>query len=163
MPVPAPISAAAAMFKQNGVFLPKSFEGMTTEEWNRRPNETSNSLLWEVGHITWARGRTLHFLGVEWSKPWLNEFARGKSAADVSQYPSAEELVAAWNEGSAALTAALESVTPEALSAPPPEKAPPSTDGTLGGVISFLAYHETYHVGQAAYISRWLGHAQIMG
>jgi uncharacterized damage-inducible protein DinB len=49
------------------------------------------------------------------------------------------------------------------LSAPPPEKAPPSTDGTLGGVISFLAYHETYHVGQAAYLSRWLGHAQIMG
>jgi uncharacterized damage-inducible protein DinB len=163
MPVAQQIAAAAAMFKLNGIFLPKSFEGMTAEEWSRRPNDTSNCLLWEVGHITWARGRTLHFLGVEWSTPWLNEFSRGKSAADVSQYPSAEELVAAWNEGSVALSAALESASVELLSAPAPEKAPPSSDGTLGGVISFLAYHETYHVGQAAYVSRWLGHAQIMG
>ena len=84
MPVPAQITSAAAMF---------------------RPNETSNSLLWELGHITWARGCTLYILGVEWSTPWLNEFGRGKSAEDVSQYPSAEELLAAWKEASAALTA----------------------------------------------------------
>ena len=156
MPVAPQIAAAAAMFRQNGFFLPKSFEGTTAEEWNRRPNETSNSLLWEVGHITWARGSTLRFLGVEWSTPWLKEFARGKSATEVSQYPSPEELVAAWEEVSAALTAALESATTETLSAPPPEKAPPSLDGTVGGIIGFLAYHETYHVGQAAYVSRWL-------
>ena len=163
MPVPAQITSAAAMFRHNEVLLPKAYEGVTGEEWNRRPNETSNSLLWELGHITWARGCTLYILGVEWSTPWLNEFGRGKSAADDSKYPPVEELVAAWNECSAALTAALESASLELLSAPSPEKAPPSTDGTLGGVISFLAYHETYHVGQAAYISRWLGHAPIMG
>jgi uncharacterized damage-inducible protein DinB len=163
MPVAPQIAAAAAMFRQNGIFLPKSFEGMTGEEWNQRPNQTTNCMLWLVGHVAWARGRTLHFLGVEWSTPWLNEFARGRACADGSQSPSPEDLVAGWTEVSAVLTAALESAIAETLSAPPPEKAPPSTDGTLGGVISFLAYHETYHVGQAAYLSRWLGHAQIMG
>ncbi len=163
MPVPAQITSAAAMFRHNEVLLPKAYEGVTGEEWNRRPNETSNSLLWELGHITWARGCTLYILGVEWSTPWLNEFGRGKSAEDVSQYPSAEELLAAWKEASAALTAALESATVEALSAPIPEKAPPSLDGTVGGIVGFMAHHETYHVGQAAYVSRWLGHGQIMG
>jgi hypothetical protein len=54
MPVPAQIAAAAAMFHQNGIFLPKSFEGMSAEEMNRRPNETTNCMLWLVGHITWA-------------------------------------------------------------------------------------------------------------
>ncbi len=163
MPVAPQIATAAAIFRQNDVYLPKSFGGTTADEWSRRPNESSNSLLWEVGHIIWARGSTLRVLGVEWSTPWLSEFARGKSATEVSQYPSPEELVAAWNEVSASLKSALESATVEALSAPRPEKGPPSLDGTVGGIIGFLAYHETYHVGQAAYVSRWLGHAQIMG
>lgn len=163
MPVPAQIATAAAMFRHNDATLPKCFTGVTAEQWIRRPNETSNSLLWELGHVTWARGRTLHVLGVDWSKPWLGEFGRGKSALEVAQYPSPEEAVAAWKEVSAVLTASLESATSEALSAPRPEKGPPSLDETLGGVVGFMAYHETYHVGQAAYVSRWLGHAQIMG
>jgi uncharacterized damage-inducible protein DinB len=163
MPVPAQILAAAAIFRQNDMLLPKSFEGLSAEEWNRRPSDTSNSLLWELGHITWARRSTLRFLGVDWNTPWLNEFARGKSAADVARYPAPEEAIAAFKEVSAVLTAALESATVETLSAPPPDKAPPSLDGTVGGIIGFLAYHETYHVGQAAYISRWLGHPQVMG
>ena len=49
------------------------------------------------------------------------------------------------------------------LSAPPPAQAPPSIDGTVGGIVGFMAYHETYHFGQAAYISRWLGKPSIMG
>jgi len=163
MPVAPQITAAAAMFRQNDSLLPKAFEGMTAEEWNRRPNETTNSLLWEVGHMAWARERTLHFIGVDRSTPSLNEFARGKGCADTSKYPSPEELVEAWKEVSGVLTAALEAATVEMLSAPPPAQAPPSIDGTVGGIVSFMAYHETYHFGQAAYISRWLGHASLMG
>jgi uncharacterized damage-inducible protein DinB len=163
MPVAPQIAAAAAMYRQNDNLLPKAVEGMTAEEWIRRPNETTNSLLWQVGHMAWARERTLRFIGVERSTPALNEFSRGKSGADTSKYPSPDELVKAWKEVSGVLAAALEAATVEALSAPRPEQGPPSIDGTVGGIISFMAYHETYHFGQAAYISRWLGHAQIMG
>jgi uncharacterized damage-inducible protein DinB len=163
MPVAAQIVAAAAMFKQNDALLPKAFAGMTAEEWNRRPNETTNCMLWEVGHMAWARERTLHFIGVDRSTPSLSEFARGKGCTDTSRYPSPEELTATWSEVSAALSAALESATAEMLSAPPPEKAPPSIDGTVGGIVGFMAYHETYHFGQAAYISRWLSKPPVMG
>jgi uncharacterized damage-inducible protein DinB len=157
------IAAAAAMFRQNDHFIPKVFESTSAEEWSRRPNETTNCLLWEVGHMAWARERTLRFIGVERSTPSLNEFARGKGCADTSKYPSPEELGVLWKEVSGVLTATLESATVEALSAPVPEQAPPSIDGTIGGIVSFMAYHETYHFGQAAYISRWLGHAPLMG
>jgi len=163
MSVAAQIVAAAAMYRQNDALLPKAVANMTAEEWNRRPNETTNSMLWEVGHMAWARERTLHFIGVDRSTPVLNEFARGKGGESSSGYPSPEELMALWSEVSAAFVAALESATAEALSAPRPEKGPPSVDGTVGGMVSFMAYHETYHFGQAAYISRWLGHAPIMG
>jgi uncharacterized damage-inducible protein DinB len=39
----------------------------------------------------------------------------------------------------------------------------PSADGTLGGVINFLAYHDTYHTGQVAYLRCWLGHSGVAG
>jgi uncharacterized damage-inducible protein DinB len=163
MPIAPQIAAAAAMFRQNDALLPKSFAGMTNEEWNRRPNETTNSMLWVVGHMAWSRERTLHFIGGERNTPLLSGFGRGKGSADAPQNPSPEEVVAAWHEVAGVFTAALESATPEMLSAPRPEKGPPSIDGMVGGIVSFMAYHETYHFGQAAYISRWLGHAQIMG
>jgi uncharacterized damage-inducible protein DinB len=163
MPVAPQIVAAAAMYRQNDALLPKAFTSMKADEWNRRPNETTNSMLWAVGHMAWARERTLHFIGVDRSTPSLNEFARGKSGADTSGYPSPEELITAWSEVAAVFSAALDSATVETLSAPRPEKGPPSIDGMVSGIISFMAYHETYHFGQAAYISRWLGHASLMG
>jgi uncharacterized damage-inducible protein DinB len=39
----------------------------------------------------------------------------------------------------------------------------PSADGTLGGVINFLAYHDTYHTGQVAFLRGWLGHEGVAG
>jgi len=48
------------------------------------------------------------------------------------------------------------------LSAPPPGKLP-SFDGKISGSVAFLAFHETYHVGQAAYLRTWLGHEGVAG
>jgi uncharacterized damage-inducible protein DinB len=101
-------------------------------------------------------------MGKEWSRPWLPLFARGSNVADAGQYPSPEEIVAAWHDVKAALTVALEETTAEALSVPGPEKLP-SFDGMLSGAVSFMAWHETYHVGQAAFLRRWLGHGQVAG
>jgi hypothetical protein len=30
-------------------------------------------------------------------------------------------------------------------------------------MVGFLAFHEAYHVGQAAYLRRWLGHDGPVG
>lgn len=163
MPVCTQIAAAAAMFRQNEAFLPKGIQGLTAEDWTRRPNGTTNSILWTVGHMAWARERTMHFLGVERSTPSLSQFARGNDAAQPASSSTPEEILTAWKDVAAALSSALEAASPELLSAPAPEKAPPSIDGTVGGVVCFMAYHDTYHFGQAAYICRWLGGAQLMG
>jgi hypothetical protein len=36
-------------------------------------------------------------------------------------------------------------------------------DKTQRGAIVFLNYHETYHVGQMAYLRKWLGYSQLVG
>jgi uncharacterized damage-inducible protein DinB len=162
MPIPTAIATAAAGYKANAGTLEKSFAGLSPEEWQTRPNETSNPMLWIAGHLVWSRSLVLKSLGAEFSRPWLPLFARGSKLADASEYPSQEEILEAWSEVKSELTRAMEDASVEALSAPAPEKMP-TIDGTLGGLLGFMAWHETYHVGQAAYLRRWLGHGQVVG
>jgi uncharacterized damage-inducible protein DinB len=68
----------------------------------------------------------------------------------------------AWSESSARLKAAMESASAELL-ATPVTQGPPSADGKLSGVVNFMAYHETYHLGQLAYVRSLLGHPGAMG
>jgi len=162
MPVASQIDHAAGSFRMNGGLFEKSIEGLTSDEWHKRPGACANSMIWVAGHIVWARHRVLFFVGREWTRPWLPVFARGSNVADAAGYPSPQEMTDAWHEVKAALTVALEDLTVEALSVPGPEKLP-SFDGMLSGAIAFMAWHETYHVGQAAYLRRLLGHSQVAG
>lgn len=162
MPVANSISHVAGTFHQNAQILAKSYDGLTGEEWMRRPNDSTNSFLWIMGHIVWARSRTIACLGSSWTRPWLPLFARGATPAEPAQYPSPEEVVLAWKEVSESLDVAMENVTEEALAAPAPPKSP-SLDGNISGMVDFLSFHETYHVGQTAYLRRWLGHGRVTG
>ena len=162
MPIPSQLAVAAYCFKSNTNLLQKSFDGLTTEEWMRRPNGSSNHLLWVVGHVLWARGAVLGLLGSPWTAPAAELFARGVKVEDADKYPAPEEIVAALEDSSTRMTTALEQASEEKLAQPGPERIP-SVDGTVGGVINFLAFHETTHVGQAAYLRAYLGHSGIMG
>lgn len=162
MPFPSQIANAAHSFQMNDDLLKKGFEGLTPEEWLRRPNDSSNHLLWIAGHVIWARGRVLEFLGTEWSRPWLPLFSRGAKLVDSAEYPTPQEATLALQEVTAALTAAMEGASEETLSKPAPERIP-SADGKISGLVGFLAYHETYHVGQVAYLRSWLGHGGVAG
>ncbi len=162
MPIPTQIAHAAASFRMNAQLLDKSFDGLSAEEWEKCPGDSSNNMIWIAGHIVWARSRVLMLLGKEWSRPWLDLFQRGSNPGDAAGYQSPEELVAAWEDVKTVLSPALEEASAEVLAAPGPEKIP-SFDGKLSGVVAFLAWHEGYHVGQAAYLHRWLGHGQVAG
>ncbi len=162
MPVSPLIASAAYSFTANTGQFNKSFEGLADEEWLRRPGDRSNHMLWMAGHVIWARAAVPGFLGQPWTQPWFQLFTPGPKAADASEYPMPNEMLQAFAEVSTRLTAALEAATDEALSAPARERLP-SADKTLAGNIMFLAHHDTYHLGQAAYIRAWLGHGGLGG
>ena len=162
MPIPEAISTAAVSFKYNADFLKKNIAGLTDEEWTRKPEGGANDILWIVGHICWARAALLKCLGEDLSKPWFAHFGRGAKPGDAVAYPTAQDAMSAWDESVALLTAAMESASAEAMAAPA-TSGPPSADGKVSGIVNFLAYHETYHIGQASYLRGWLGHPGIMG
>jgi uncharacterized damage-inducible protein DinB len=161
MPIPGSIAVSAVNYNMNADFLKKNVEGLTDEEWLRRP-AAANHLLWIVGHVCWTRSMLLKRLGDDWSKPWFSHFARGAKLDESAAYPTPEEVRLTLDESTERLKAAMESVSEEAL-ATPSTQGPPSADGKVSGVVNFLAFHETYHVGQASYLRSWLGHAGVMG
>ena len=162
MSMPPEFVTTAHIYKRNEALLAKAIEGLTAEQWTRRPQDSCNCALWIVGHIAWARSRALKLLGVTWTAPWLTQFERGSKPEDASLYPSCDEVLAAWQELSASLPPALEAAPADAMATPAPPPSP-SFDGTVGGMVSFLAMHETYHVGQIVYLRRFLGHDRVVG
>lgn len=162
MPVPAILATSAGEFHRNSGLLEKAVAGIPAEQWLSRPGEHSNHIAWIVGHMLWARKALLGQLGATWQHPGLDVYARSAKIESGAAYLVPDALLAAWREASAELEKTLENVTEETLAAPAPP-GPPSQDGKVSGFIGVLAWHETYHLGQLAYLRGWLGHPGIFG
>jgi uncharacterized damage-inducible protein DinB len=156
MPAATELKTAALIYKRNQEMLAKAIDGLTAEQWNTRPLDACNSPLWLLGHIVWARSRALKLVGFTWTKPWLDLFARGSKPAETPQYPAAGELLDAWQDLCSSFPATLEEI-PQDVLANAVQQPSPSFDGTVGGMVSFLAMHESYHVGQMVYVRGILG------
>jgi uncharacterized damage-inducible protein DinB len=156
------IANVAGMFKANTEIVGKAIADVQPEHWFRKPGEDSNHLMWVLGHLVVHRGRTLNVLGADWDSPWASLFARGAERVDDAEYPSIEEMRAAWKQVSDELTAALREAPADVLTKDAP-KGPPSFDGKVSGTVAFLAFHDTYHAGQISYLRKWLGYGQTVG
>lgn len=162
MPVSPVIAGAAAGFIQNTGAVQKAVAGLTPEQWLTRPNDHSNHITWIVGHVLWARQVLINRVGGQWSCSGLEVFARSAKLDESTSYPAPEALLALLRDSATALDTTLSALTPEALAAPAPP-GPPSQDGKVSGFIGVLAWHETYHLGQIAYLRSWLGLSPVFG
>lgn len=163
MPVPAVIATAAQEYFFNSGFLERLVKDLSPEEWLHRPNENSNHIAWVVGHVVWTRRQLLRRLGTDWDGPWLGLFARGEKIDPAAAYPSPEVLLQGWRDVGAVVGDTLEGISEEALGAPAPQPGPVTADGKMSGFVNFLAWHETYHVGQISCLRGQLGHKGLMG
>ena len=155
-------SIITRMFQANAQSFEKAIAGIPEEHWLVQPSFNSNHLTWVAGHIVVMRAIVPRTLGLSWSVPWEGLFVRGAQLVSGEQYPAPAEIQRAWSEVSNNLSAALESASPETLARPVPDEAY-SLDGKVGGSIALLCLHETYHVGQACYLRKWLGYGQAVG
>ena len=151
----------AGIFRINTDLFKKTIQGIPSARLLARPADDSNHLLWIAGHVVVHRARVLKLLGQEWSAPWEQLFVRGAKLTDDGQYPRIDELLPIWDQVSGHLAISLADASPEALAAPVSKGM--TLDGKISGQISFLALHESYHVGQMAYLRKWLGFGQAVG
>jgi uncharacterized damage-inducible protein DinB len=155
------ISSVSGIYELNTSLLPRTLNGIKDEDLVKRPTDCTNSLHFVVGHTAATRFYVGNFLGLDGPCPWGEIFDGGQTVRDISEYPSMTEILQVWNEYAERLQAGFEEVSQSHLESDSPVQLPGGS--TVRGAISFFAFHESYHIGQLAYIRRLLEYDQAFG
>jgi uncharacterized damage-inducible protein DinB len=140
----------------------RALEGLDVETAARRPVENVNPLAFLAVHVVDARAYLVGILGGDASHDWSEIFAAAPRFEDVDPMPAPGQLLEAFDILSARLETRLDSFDAESLDQPSGESFPTGDESVLGA-ISFLAFHESYHVGQIALLHRAVGRGSLSG
>jgi uncharacterized damage-inducible protein DinB len=151
-----------SQLKLNATLFRRALDGLDPDTAAHRPIESGNSLAFLAVHIVDARAYLIGILGGDASHEWSEEFAAARGIEDMNPVPTPQQLLATFDLLSARLEARLESIEAESL-AQSSGKSFPTGDESVLGAISFLAFHESYHIGQMALLHRAVGRGSLSG
>jgi hypothetical protein len=132
-------------------------EGVGDEPAGARPSPEVNSLAFVALHLVDARHFVARMVAAEAPpNPFGELLEKARGIDELSELPPLSQIREAWVRVSAALEARFGGLTAEELAVEAPMRFPVEDPSVLGG-ITFLAQHDAYHVGQMAFLRKWLG------
>ena len=156
--VTAPI---AMIFSVNDALVSQALDGLTHEELWHAPTDRNNAMLWIAGHVVQTRAMVLQLLGEPVDTGWGSVFDRGATIGEADRYPTRDEIERVMRDISPRLHAKLVSLDDAELAGPATMPLPGAK--TIADQLAFFALHDTYHVGQMAYIRKALGYPGLVG
>jgi uncharacterized damage-inducible protein DinB len=133
-------------------------EGLSHADSLLQPPFRGNCLNWVLGHMAGTRNTMLSFLGEEpiLSEAQAQRYGYGSEpvCGDADDILTLEEVLAVLAQGQSALAAKLQETSAEEF-AREVESFLGTT--TLGRLIFFLYWHESYHVGQTELLRQLAG------
>lgn len=144
------------IFKINSALFFNAFKDIDNKTASKRPNGKTNSMIFLALHSVDARYYILNLLGSKAKNPYAEEYKDVRMIEDVKKYPPLEELLKEWKKTDRLLTKKLGELKPKQLKSKTDIKFS-FTDKTLHGALSFLATHESYHIGQLGLIRKYQG------
>lgn len=155
-------SALETIFKTNHWVVKAQSEGITHEESLMTAPFFANSFNWIVGHLVISRGGILKLLNAEpvlSLKEYGDTYSRGSSPlVDSTKALPIAELLAAYDETQERILSALDAVDEAYLAQP----IKPEDETTIGGRVSFLAWHDSYHAGQLEILRQLTGKNDVI-
>jgi len=155
------IAPIAMTFSTNDNLVFRALDGLTHEELWRAPTGRNNAMLWVAGHVVQTRAIVLEQLGEPFETGWGDLFGRGATVSDANRYPERDEIERKMQDVASRLQTKLASLEDEYLAGPATIELPNVT--TMADQLAFFALHDSYHVGQLAYIRKSLGYPGIAG
>jgi len=152
----APVAPLHAIFELNTDLLLNSLDGLSDEEAHRRLAGGGNSIAFLTAHLTDTRHFLAQRLGHPLANPLSRYLAEASSIDDVVDWPSLDDQREWWRVAGRHLCGIVAARTGEELRRPNAHRFPMGDSSELG-LIAFLAQHESYHVGQVAFLRRQLG------
>lgn len=126
-----------------------------------RPGDRASSLAYVVCHLLDARAWMVGMLGGDGTHEFSERFKQAKGIDELDP-PPLSDVAAAFEAVTARLVDRLESLTDEDLDAPMDSEFPFAPKTIIGG-ITFLAWHESYHIGQLGLLRSYLGLSSLTG
>lgn len=160
--MPAALGPIALIFKLNTGLLRTTLDGLSAEDLWQRPTPLTNPMLWIYGHVVQTRATMLGLLEDPFDTAWTDLFTRGSGLHETPRYPSRDDIDRTHRQIVDRLRARFDLLTEADLAAPARGKQVPGAN-TVGDQLAFLAFHESYHIGQLAYVRKALGHSAIAG
>ena len=142
------------IFNLNTRLFLNALAGVTEDQAKERISDHNNPLNWLAVHTVWARYNICALLGKPVENPYNGLFESFKPFDPNYNYATLAEAKAEWQKASDLLKEALATVTEEHLAAEAPFKSPIG-DNSIAGTIAFLAQHESYDIGQAAFLKKY--------
>jgi uncharacterized damage-inducible protein DinB len=157
--IAAPISF---IFRTNEGLFHRSLEGLSAEQLWQKSSGNNTPMLWIAAHIVQTRTSILKIIRESFDTGWEKLFSRGATVQDSSIYPGVDEVVQKMKDVTAQLHGRLQAMDNDEISKPV-EKARFAGAETLADEIAFLAFHESYHIGQMAFIRKSFGFTGLVG
>ena len=147
----------AEIFALNADLATNCVEGLGQDEWHRRLSGRGNSMAFLLAHLVDARHFLLDVIDSPIENPLGELLADAKSIDEVDEMPPVDTIVEAWRSVSAHLMETLEALGQGDLDRVVAQGFP-IAGGTALHALAFLAQHDSYHVGQMAFLRRQLDH-----
>jgi len=150
------LAPLAASFEMNTKLLRNCFDGVDDALAAKRPGDRSNNIVFLACHLVHARYHLAGLLGSHVKNP-LEPMLDGVNSVDeLKTPPKLDDLLGWWDEAGAALTRRLAVLSNAELDGAAHREFPIG-DPTLLGAIAFLVQHESFHIGQIAFLRKLLG------
>lgn len=137
-------------------------EGIEDPKGSKRLNDHVNHLQWIAGHLTNSRYGLAAGLGIKEGFPYREQYTdpsepppSNRAISASVKYPSLSEIKKSWNDLAVAFTDKISGLSEDQLASAIPFPVP--TGKTFQDLLSFIASHESYHIGQMSLIRKSLG------
>jgi uncharacterized damage-inducible protein DinB len=150
------VAPLAAIFDLNTDLVLNCLDDVSDQEAQRCLAGGGNSIAFLAAHLTDTRHFLVKRLGSPIPNPLTRFLADAQGIADIREWPTLPEIRAAWLAVSTHLQGTLRKLSAGDLAETNVHRFPVD-DPTRLGMITFLAQHDSYHVGQIGFLRRQLG------
>ena len=145
---------SSLILNMNSRLFLNALAGVTDEAANHRLSDHNNPLIWIATHTVWARYNMAALLGKPAENPYSGMFENFKAYDAAMNLPTLASMKDEWNKATELLNEGLSTAPDQHLDADAPFKNP-TGDSSIGGTIAFLAQHESYDIGQMAFLKKY--------
>ena len=148
----------AVQLRMNEFIARANTAGITHEESLVRAVPRGNNMNWVLGHVVATRCDVLRALRQEspWSDRERSLYRRGMTLAAEPEHLPFDDVVQAFHATQERMLAGIAELSEEELAGPAPF-APGGGPETLGSLLTKIAIHEAYHLGQTGILRRVAG------